>query len=94
MSSAQAALPVARSRPGLALAVAVLGIFGNTVAWDVLPAGGYLIGVPLSVAAIVLGRRSLPGASRGGRRTALAAIALGAVELLFTATWTVASALS
>ena len=43
-----------RARPGLALLLAVLSVPGSTIAWD-LPAGGLWIGLPLAVAAIVLG---------------------------------------
>jgi hypothetical protein len=77
-----------RPRAGLALLLAVLAVPGVTLAWD-LPAGGYWIGVPLAVAAIVLGARALGERARNARRLAIAAIVLGAVEILFTATWTV-----
>ena len=46
-----------RPKPGLALLLAVLAIPGSTVAWD-LPAGGLYIGLPLGIAAIVLGVRA------------------------------------
>jgi hypothetical protein len=72
----------ARSRPGLALLLALLGVPGSTIAWE-LPAGGFWIGVPLAAAAIALGLRA-----RGWM--AVAAIVLGAAEILFMATWTVA----
>jgi hypothetical protein len=62
----------------------VLGVPGVTIAWD-LPAGGFWIGIPLAVAAIVVGVR----ARDGSRRLATAAIVLAAIEILFTATWTV-----
>ena len=75
------------SVPGLALLLAVLALPGVTLAWD-LPAGGYWIGVPLAVAAIVLGVRALGERARNAR-LAIAAIALGVAEILFTATWTV-----
>jgi hypothetical protein len=71
-------------RAGLALLLAVLGIPGVTMAWD-LPKGGYWIGIPLAVAAIVVGARARSAAPR----LATAAIVLGAIEILFTATWTV-----
>ena len=63
--------------------LAVLGVPGVTIAWD-LPKGGYWIGIPLAVAAIVVGTRA-----RGSSpRLAMAAIILAAIEILFTATWT------
>jgi hypothetical protein len=73
----------ARPRPGLALLLALLGVPGSTIAWA-LPAGGVWIGVPLAAAAIAIGLRAMPS------RIAVAAIALGAAEILFMATWTVA----
>ena len=84
MSASTFALSTRRHRGGLALVLAVLGVPGVTIAWD-LPAGGFWIGIPLAVAAIVVGVRAR-GASR---RLATAAIVLAAIEILFTATWTV-----
>ena len=89
MSSTTTAAPAVQPRPGLALILALLGLPGSTIAWA-LPAGGFLIGVPLAAAAIVLWVRSRPDADQTGRRMAVAAIALGAIEILFMATWTVA----
>ena len=84
MSASTVALSTPRQRGGLALLLAVLGVPGVTIAWD-LPAGGFWIGIPLAVAAIVLSVR----ARRARRRLATAAIVLAAIEILFTATWTV-----
>jgi hypothetical protein len=89
MSTTTTAAPAVQPRPGLALILALLGLPGCTIAWA-LPAGGFWIGVPLAAAAIVLGLRARPYADQAGRRMAIAAIALGAVEILFMATWTVA----
>jgi hypothetical protein len=86
MSAATPALAQPRPRAGLALLLAVLGVPGVTIAWD-LPKGGYWIGLPLAVAAVVLGLRALSGAGRRARGLAIGAIVLGAVEILFTATW-------
>ena len=66
-------------RPGLAFVLALLSVPGTTVAWD-LPAGGLWIGLPLAVAAIVIGvsaRRRLPR----GSGLATAAIVIGALAL-------------
>ena len=60
----------------------LLGIHGVTLAWD-LPLGGYWIGLPLAVGAIVLGA----GAREASPRRAWVAIALGAIEILFTLCW-------
>jgi hypothetical protein len=84
MSASTVAIPARSHRGGFALLLAVLGIPGVTIAWD-LPAGGFWIGIPLAVAAIVVG----VGARRTSPRLATAAIALAAVEIVFTASWTV-----
>ena len=70
-----------RARPLLALVLAVLSIPGSTIAWD-LPAGGLWIGLPLAIAAIVLGiraRRELAG--RAGSRMAIAAVVLATLAI-------------
>jgi hypothetical protein len=66
------------ARPGLALLLALLSVPGSTIAWD-LPAGGLWIGLPLAVAAIVLGLRARREGA--GRRMATAAIVIGALAL-------------
>jgi hypothetical protein len=78
--------PEARPRPGLALVLALLAIPGSTVAWD-LPAGGLWIGLPLAVAAIVLGRRA-----QG--TMAVAAIVIASLCIAQMAVWTVLSIVS
>jgi hypothetical protein len=88
MSTASAVLP-ARRPASLALILALLGVPGSTIAWG-LPAGGFWIGMPLAIAAVTIAVRCLPTADRRNRRLAIAAIALGAIEILFTAAWTVA----
>jgi len=75
--------------PRLALLLALLAVPGSTIAWS-LPAGGFWIGVPLAVAAIVVGLRARAESDAGGRRMIAAAIALSAALLLFQASWTVA----
>jgi hypothetical protein len=89
MSSTTARLSTADRQSRLALALALLGVLGSTIAWD-LPAGGFWIGMPLAVAAITIALRARENAGPAGRRLAAAAIVLGAIEILFTATWTVA----
>jgi hypothetical protein len=89
MSTAPAVVPAARRPANLALLLALLAVPGATIAWD-LPAGGFWIGMPLAVAALAIGVRCLPTVDRRGRRMAIAAIVLAAIEILFTATWTLA----
>jgi tetrahydromethanopterin S-methyltransferase subunit C len=79
------------ARPGLALLLALLSVPGSTIAWD-LPAGGLWIGLPLAVAAIVLGLRARREGA--GRRMATAAIVIGALALAQMAVYSIASALS
>lgn len=89
MSSSSATVsspPIARERAGLALLAGVLGLPGNTIAWD-LPGGGYWIGWPLTAIALVLGLSSWPEATSQRRWMAGAAIVLGLGEALFTAGW-------
>jgi hypothetical protein len=87
----QLSTAVVGQRARFALLLAILGLPGSTIAWD-LPAGGYWIGMPLALAAVVFGVRGLAEttARRAGRRMAVAAIVLATVEILFTAMWTVA----
>ena len=77
----------------MALAAALLSIPGSTVAWD-LPLGGFWIGVPLAIIAVVLGLRARRDLADGSRGMATTAVVIGALALLLTATWTVAAALS
>ena len=78
-------------RPGLALVLALLAIPGSTIAWE-LPAGGFWIGLPLGVAALVLGlraRRQGVGTGKATVAIAIAALAIGQMVV-----WTIVSALS
>ena len=81
----------ASARPVLALVLAILSVPGSTLAWD-LPAGGLYIGLPLAVAAIVLGVQ----ARRAGRGTgvALAAIVIAGLMIAQMAIYSVVSAVS
>ena len=79
------------ARPGLALLLGVLSVPGSTVAWD-LPAGGLWIGLPLAIAAIVLGVRARRADAGGWMATV--GIVLAALSILQMAVWSVASAVS
>lgn len=77
-----------RTHAGLALVLALLSVPGSTIAWD-LPAGGLWIGLPLAVAAILLGTRSH---RRHGRSwMATAAIAIASLMLGLMVVWTLVS---
>jgi hypothetical protein len=80
------------SRPALALVLALLAIPGSTVAWDLFDGAGFVIGLPLAIAAIVLGvqARQRTEARRG---MATAAIVIAGLMIAQMAVWTIASAL-
>jgi hypothetical protein len=80
-----------KPRPGLAFVVALLAVLGSTVAWD-LPAGGLYIGLPLAIAAIVLGIRARRDTGRS--KLALAAIVIAGLCIAQMAVWSLASAVS
>ena len=91
-STHRAAVDVAprTARPGLALVLAVLAVPGSTWAWE-LPLGGLWIGLPLAVAAIVLGVRARREGDR--RWMATAAIVLAGLCLAQMALYTIVSSL-
>jgi hypothetical protein len=80
-----------RARPALALVLALLSIPGSTLAWD-LPSGGIWIGLPLGIAAIVLGlqaRRRL-----GHSNMAVAAIAISVLMIGMMVVWKIVELVS
>lgn len=80
------------ARPGLALALALLSVPGSTIAWDLFDGAGFVIGLPLAVAAIVLGVQARQRSSeRRGRATA--AIVIAGLMLVQMAVITVAGVL-
>jgi hypothetical protein len=84
----------AHPRPGIALLLSLLAVPGSTWAWD-LPAGGLWIGLPLAVAAIVIGlraRRELAGGRGTGMATA--AVVIAGLCVAQMAIWMLVSALS
>jgi hypothetical protein len=87
--SSAPAVPASDKRPRLALLLALLAIPGSTIAWS-LPMGGFWIGLPLAIAAIVVGVMARSDADRAGRQVVAAAVVLAAATILFQASWTVA----
>jgi len=77
----------ATTRPGLALLLALLAVPGSTVAWD-LPSGGLWIGLPLGIAAIMLGLRARRAGS--GRVMATAAIVIAGLCIAQMVVYTIA----
>ncbi len=84
MSTAHVTHAGADRRHVWALALALLAIPGSTLAWD-LPMGGLWIGLPLGVAAIVLGVRVRD------RSAAKVAIVLAALALAQMAVYSLIS---
>jgi hypothetical protein len=80
-----------QARPGLALVLGLLSIPGSTVAWS-LPAGGLWIGLPLGIAAIVLGVRARRAGVGVGMATA--AIVFAGLAIAQMVVWTAVSAFS
>ena len=80
-----------QARPGLALVLGLLSIPGSTIAWS-LPAGGLWIGLPLGIAAIVLGVRARQAGVRVGMATA--AIVLAGLAIAQMVVYTAISAAS
>jgi hypothetical protein len=80
-----------RARPGLALVLGLLSLPGSTIAWD-LPLGGLWIGLPLGIAAIVLGIRARQAGV--GVRRATAAIVLAGLAIAQMAVYAAVSAIS
>ena len=81
------------AHPGLALTLALLSVPGSTLAWDLFDGAGFVIGLPLAAAAIVLGIQARQR-SRSGRKMATAAVVIAGLMLAQMAVWTLASALS
>lgn len=76
------------ARPGLALACGILAVPGSTVAWD-LPLGGLWIGLPLGIAAIVLGLQARRAGV--GKAKATVGMVLAALAILQMVIWTAVS---
>ena len=80
-----------KPRPGLALLLAVLAVPGSTIAFD-LPGGGFYIGLPLAVAAIVFGVRARRAGA--GKTRSTVAVIVAALCVAQMAIWTAVSALT
>jgi hypothetical protein len=77
-----------RAYPGLALALAILSVPGSTFTWDLFDGGGFVIGLPLAVAAIVLGVQARQR-SGSGRGLATAAIVIAGLMVAMMVVWTI-----
>jgi hypothetical protein len=81
-----------RSRARIALILALISIPGSTVAWDSLPGGGFVFGIPPAIAAIVLGVQARR--SSGGRGLATAAIVIAGSMLAMMVVFTIVEVVS
>jgi len=72
------------NRPLIALILGILSVPGSTVAWD-LPAGGLWIGLPLGIAALVIGSRARR--DNGGSTMATIGMVLAALAIAQMAIW-------
>ena len=80
------------ARPVLALVLALLSVPGSMLTWDTLPGGGFVWGLPLAIAAIVLGIQARQR-TETGRGKALAAIVIGGAMVAIMTVWTIAESL-
>jgi hypothetical protein len=85
-------LPARPARPVLALVLGLLSVPGSLLTWDTLPGGGFVFGLPLAVAAILLGIQARRHADTGGGK-ALAAILIGGAMVAMITLWTVIESL-
>jgi hypothetical protein len=77
------------THPVLALVLAILSVPGSTMAWDLFDGAGFVIGLPLAVAGVVLGVQARNAGNQTGKATA--AIVIAGAMLALTITWTVVS---
>jgi hypothetical protein len=89
--AAIAVAPPVSTRATAAFVFSLLAVPGSTLAWE-LPLGGLWIGLPLALAAIVLGLRARR--EHEGRGRATAAVVIAGLCVAQMAVWFVASALS
>jgi hypothetical protein len=85
-----------RARVGAPLVALLLGILslpGSWFTWDWFAGGGFVIGLPLAIAAIAVGLHARARTSGRERAIATAGVALGACAVLIPVVWMIADAL-
>jgi hypothetical protein len=84
--------PGATSRTSIvALVLGILSLPGSLLTWDTLPGGGFVWGLPLAIAAVVVGVQAVrSGAS--GRGLAIIGALLGGAMILMMVVWTAVGA--
>jgi hypothetical protein len=75
----------------VALVLGILSLPGSLLAWDTLPGGGFVWGLPLAVAAVGVGVQALRGGA-AGRGAAIGGIVLGGAMVLMMVVWTAVGA--
>ncbi len=80
------------THPVAALILAILSVPGSTMAWDLFDGAGFVIGVPLAVAAVVLGVQARNEGNETGKATA--AVVIAGLMLTMTLIWTAVSLIS
>lgn len=84
--------PESSSRSAIvALVLGVLSVPGSILTWDTLPGGGFVWGLPLAIAAVVVGVMAVRGAA-SGRAAAIAGIVLGGAMIAMMVIWTAVGA--
>ena len=81
-------LAPARNRGLIALILGIVAVPGSTMAWE-LPAGGFWIGLPLAIAALVIGSRAR--AAGEDVRKATVGMVLAGLMLAMMVVWTIVS---
>jgi hypothetical protein len=84
--------PTATSRAStIALVLGILSVPGSLLAWDTLPGGGFVWGLPLAVAAVVVGVQAVRSGATG-RGSAITGIVLGGAMIAMMVVWTAVGA--
>ena len=84
--------PESTSRASIAaLVLGVLCLPGSLLAWDALPGGGFVWGLPLAVAAVVVGVSAVRNGATG-RALAISGAVLGGAMIAMMVIWTAVGA--
>jgi hypothetical protein len=85
--------PEATSRlSGIALVLGILSLPGSLLAWDTLPGGGFVWGLPLAIAAVAVGVQAIRSRGASGRGAAITGIVLGGAMIAMMVVWTAVGA--
>jgi len=75
----------------IALILGILSLPGSLLAWDTLPGGGFVWGLPLAIAAVIVGVKAVRDGATG-RGAAVAGIVLGGAMIAMMVAWTAVGA--